>query len=202
MKRTLSLISFFPVSDCAATIAAGFAACVHQLRTQLAAGGLDLFQLLNVQWYNSAVAAHLRLPFACSAAALVGNTRALWPAFVAHLADSPSMQLPASPLNAYVVQTVRNAVAETIPRDTVLDVRFDFEVSPSRVVAMQKLAHVSGLAHLVPEAHLVVHREAGPWLALRALIVFDVPPEELGLSQEPPKPQVTRRVRQWAYPSQ
>ncbi|MGH8586497.1 MAG: hypothetical protein ACREWE_10055 [Gammaproteobacteria bacterium] len=43
---------------------------------------------------------------------------------------------------------------------------------PPRRVAMQRLAHLSGLAYLSP-SHLNVHATYGPWIALRAAVVID-----------------------------
>ena len=46
---------------------------------------------------------------------------------------------------------------------------------PPRRVAMQRLADLSALAPLSETTHLNVHPEYGPWIALRALVVFDGP---------------------------
>jgi methylmalonic aciduria homocystinuria type C protein len=44
----------------------------------------------------------------------------------------------------------------------------------NRLVAMQRLAHSSGLAYLT-ESHLNVHPEFGPWIALRAVLMLSAP---------------------------
>ena len=55
-----------------------------------------------------------------------------------------------------------------------------------RLVAMQRLAHLSGLAYLT-ESYLNVHPEFGPWIALRAVLVLSVPAPD-GPSTDLPHP--------------
>jgi methylmalonic aciduria homocystinuria type C protein len=63
------------------------------------------------------------------------------------------------------------ALAPRSPRPRA-EIRFAPEPPPRRV-AMQRLAHVAGLAWLAP-SHLCVHPRFGPWIALRAAVVIDV----------------------------
>ena len=86
------------------------------------------------------------------------------------------------PLDRYVGEVVLQALQPPVHR---WEVRFAHEPPPRRV-AMQRLAHLSGLAYLSP-SHLNVHFMFGPWIALRAAVVIDIdgPPRP---SSEPPNP--------------
>jgi methylmalonic aciduria homocystinuria type C protein len=72
-------------------------------------------------------------------------------------------------LDAYVIATVTDAL-QALPLRW--DVRWAHDMR--RPVAMQRLAHVAGLAHLAP-SHLSVHLYYGPWIALRAAAIIDMP---------------------------
>lgn len=61
------------------------------------------------------------------------------------------------------------ALEPLIPRS---EVRWTHDLPPRRV-AVQRLAHLSGLAYLSP-SHLSAHVTYGPWIALRAAIVIDI----------------------------
>lgn len=124
-------------------------------------------------WYNSAVEPWLRLPdFGCpqSLAILVGNTRAMWPIFLAAARRDPELRAAVHPVERHAMNAVTAAT-----RDLHFAVALRWAQTIGRgMVAMQRLAVVSGLAHLSP-AGLAVHPTFGPWIALRAVAVIDVP---------------------------
>lgn len=133
--------------------------------------GFDLVQPLQVGWYNDAVEPAYRLPDGGrrdALAVLVANTRALWPRFLAALRATPALLADADPLDRYTVRCLRAACAGL---RGVREIRFAHERAPRRV-AMQRLAHVAGLAYLSP-SWLSVHPVYGPWIGLRAVAVFD-----------------------------
>lgn len=141
------------------------------------AAGLDLIQPLRVAWYNRIVDTAFRLddfrrPHAL--AILIGNTRSLWPHFVASLRTDRALRELPHPLDRYVVEKTLLALS---PLNLPWTVRFAHETHPAPV-AMQRLAHVAGLAYLAP-SHLNVHPVFGPWIALRAVAIVDIdgPPE-------------------------
>lgn len=141
------------------------------------AAGLDLVQPFAVSAYNQSVSADYRLPdFGRSDALgiLIGNTRLLWPRFIAALQAAPERLDDPHPLDRYVAEHVLAAI-EPLPLRW--EVRWAQERPPRRV-AMQRLAHVSGLAFLSP-TFLSIHPVYGPWIALRAAVVFDAvgPPD-------------------------
>ncbi len=134
--------------------------------------GLDLLQPLQVGWYNGVVDAEFRLPDfgrAESLAVLVGNTRMLWESFLDGMQRDPQLRAADNPLDSYVVREVGAAILSTPePRE----ICWAHETTP-HAVAMQRLAQVAGLAFLAP-SHLSVHAVYGPWIALRAVVVFDL----------------------------
>jgi hypothetical protein len=74
------------------------------------------------------------------------------------------------PLDNYVEKAIGAAFAELVTARHALHWAHRMTPTP---IAIQRIAHASGLAHLSP-SHLSVHRELGPWFALRAVAVVDV----------------------------
>lgn len=151
-----------------------------------AEGGLDLTATCAAADYDAVVPAAYRLPDVGRFAAddidtarvrslsrpralvvVVGNTRTMWPHVVRTAGPHP--------VDTHVARVVHGAVERALaavePRPRV-EVRFAPEPPPRRV-AMQRLAHVAGLAWLAP-SHMCVHPVHGPWIGLRAAIVIDV----------------------------
>ncbi|MGH8573310.1 MAG: hypothetical protein ACREX8_12150 [Gammaproteobacteria bacterium] len=157
----------------------------EDLRSRWRPAGLDLAQPFRIGWYNQAVADAYRLPDFGRPTALgilVGNTRALWPRFLDALQQNGSLLDGHDPLDRYVESLVLPALEPLAHRS---EVRFAHDRPPRRV-AMQRLARVSGLAHLSP-SHLSVHATYGPWIALRAAVVIDIKGPS-GPPLEPPNP--------------
>lgn len=143
---------------------------VSTLAARLAPSGLDLVHPLAVGWYNEAVPAPLHLPGAPDRlAVVVGNTRGLWGRFLAAFRNRDDLREAAHPLDRYVEEALTRCLEG---RPDLVDVRYAHEPPPRRV-AIQRAAHVAGLAWLSP-AHLSVHEEFGPWIALRAVVVLDL----------------------------
>jgi methylmalonic aciduria homocystinuria type C protein len=145
-------------------------AIARQIGERCAAGGVDLWATCAAEDYDAAVPEAFRLPDVGRRRALVvvlGNTRALWP----HVRSSTQLH----PVDRHVARIVGDAVdaalAPCTPRPRA-EIRYAPEPPPRRV-AMQRLAHVAGLAWLAP-SHVCVHPTFGPWIALRAAVVIDV----------------------------
>ena len=139
-------------------------------------------QPFQVAGYNRVVDEELRLPDLGRSSALgvlIGNTRALWPCFLDAVRKNPRALDEDHPLDRYVGAAVLRALRPVGHR---WEARFAHEPPPRRV-AMQRLAHVSGLAYLSP-SHLSVHAAYGPWIALRAAVVIDID----GPANAPPEP--------------
>lgn len=166
-------------------VAAPWSDIAQRIAARCAPSGLDLVQPFRVDWYNTVVDPTYRLPDLGRPDALgilIGNTRALWPLFLAALAADPSLRDAADPIERYTVDRVRSAVQMLAQR---WEIRWAHEAPPRRV-AIQRLAHLAGLAHLSVSG-LNVHPRYGPWIALRAVVVVDVdgPPAP---PPEPPNP--------------
>jgi methylmalonic aciduria homocystinuria type C protein len=161
---------------------------VADLATPCREAGLDLVHAFRVGFYNQAVDDAFKLPDfgrASTLGVLVGNTRVLWPRFLAHLGAEPGRAEADDPLDNYVAAAVHGALAAIPLR---WEVRFapDDPAQGRPTVALQRLAHVSGFAHLSP-SHFSVHAVYGPWIALRAAIAIDIDGPE-SAAPIPPNP--------------
>jgi methylmalonic aciduria homocystinuria type C protein len=97
---------------------------------------------------------------------LVGNTRALWPKFLAARRADPELAASSDPLERYVESSIECAVASSPgARVYYSHRRYDGAFLP-----FQRLAVAIGLGALAP-TQLVIHPIYGPWFALRAIIV-------------------------------
>ena len=157
----------------------------REVAERCAPAGLDLVRAFRVDAYDREVDEGHRLPDLGRSDALglvVANSRALWAPFVAALRAEPARVDAASPLDEYAAEAIVHALR---PLGARWEVRFAHEAPPRRV-AMQRLAHVSGLAWLSP-SHLAVHPRFGPWIGLRAAVVIDVegPAETAPLPRNP-----------------
>jgi methylmalonic aciduria homocystinuria type C protein len=134
------------------------------MRQALAAAGFDIVQPFD----GSLVDPDRR------AGVLVGNTRMLWPQFLAHKPPGPD------PLDRYV-ETMIDPLVPAGGRVIYAHRQYD-----GMFIPFQSLAVGAGLGAL-SETHLVIHPIYGPWFALRAAIV--VPGEP------PPCVQIPRPCR-------
>lgn len=142
------------------------------LRSRCDDAGFDIVHPFRIDWFNDAVEPSLRLPDGGrrdALAFLIGNTRRLWPVFAEALRNDVSLLDTEHPLDAYVERALTAAATQSI-RDR-HDILFAHRMTPAPI-AIQRVAHESGLAHLSP-SHLNIHPVAGPWWALRAIVVVD-----------------------------
>jgi cyanocobalamin reductase (cyanide-eliminating) / alkylcobalamin dealkylase len=95
---------------------------------------------------------------------IVGNTRALWPIFVAARAADPALQADPDPLERYTETTIARAFPGA-------PTWFSHRRYAGAFLPFQRLAVAAGLAALAP-TQLVVHPVFGPWFALRAVIAL------------------------------
>jgi methylmalonic aciduria homocystinuria type C protein len=96
---------------------------------------------------------------------LVGNTRALWPRFVAARTADRELAAAEHPLELYTERTLAGIGAR---------VWFGHRRYDGGFLPLQRLAVATGLGALAPIG-LVIHPVYGPWFALRAVIVGDGP---------------------------
>lgn len=170
--------------------------------------GLDIVHAFPVQLFNvqGCPAEHALPDFgrASTLGVVIGNSNALWPAFLQHLASHPAALEAANPLDVFVEAAVTHAVthcccqaqqqqcpnrpAEQQDRNGSVRfaIRFSHHHEPGRFVNMMRAAQLSGLAFYSSTTHLCMHPRYGPWFALRAVAVFDVDgPDPLGFTQLP-----------------
>ncbi len=112
-------------------------------------------------------------------ALVIGNTRMLWTRLAEELRRDADLRRSRDPIEAYT-ETALSQLAAELP--VAVELRWAHTVG-SRMVAIQRLAQIAGLAYLSP-ANLCVHPVYGPWIALRAAMVCDVagppgPPPEM-----------------------
>ena len=134
--------------------------------------GLDLAHPFQVQSYNEIVDPPHQLPYynqKNTLGIIIGNSKYLWPFFIKELKQNKTLLSHPHPLDHYVQQSVLSFLDEIEISWQV----FWAELNAPKKIALQRLAKVSGLADLSP-SHLNVHQEFGPWIAFRAVIVFDV----------------------------
>jgi cyanocobalamin reductase (cyanide-eliminating) / alkylcobalamin dealkylase len=157
--------------------------------------GLDLIHPFGIDREPSSSAlARIAVPdFRCrrGLGILIGNTRALWPILRRELSQDPALRAATDPLDHYVVRVV-NGVRAALAVPSVA--RFAHVVDPEPF-PIQRIAAEVGLCHLSP-SHLSLHPEHGPWIALRAVLLFDVEgPLPLSAPRDPcspcPKPCLT-----------
>jgi methylmalonic aciduria homocystinuria type C protein len=120
---------------------------------------------------------------------VVGNSRAAWPHFLEALEREPERRREEHPFDRWTTEIVSRAVLAAIGEHAAFDTRYAFE-GGRRAFSALHLAHASGLAHRGP-ASLAVHPRFGPWFALRAAVLVDVP----GRVAPPPDP-ICERCRE------
>lgn len=153
-------------------------AILEALAPPLCEVGLDLIHPFRVAWYQAAAPEGYALPEPDDRlAVLVGNSRALWPHFVSAVRADPGLHADPHPIDRWTRDRIEAALA---PISVPHRVYWAFEPG----LALQRLAHAVGAAHLGP-AYLCIHPDFGPWFGMRAVVVFDAPGPE---GDAPPAP--------------
>lgn len=145
---------------------------IEKFCRRCATAGFDLAATMSTAWCDDDPALRLpRFDGADATAVVVGNTRALWPALVAALRFEPSLLDHADVIDAYAERSIARAAAATGVR---FEARWAHRGNPD-FIPIQRIAARAGLAWLSP-ANLCVHPEFGPWIGLRAVVVFALQP--------------------------
>ena len=120
-------------------------------------------------------------------ALLIGNSRALWPAFLRWLWRQPEPR-PANPLDTYTEAYVGAAVRKFLSVAGAPDQEtfWAADLTPARLVDMNRAARACGLTYFADEIFLSIHPTYGAWVAFRAVLVFDLPAAHL--PARPPVP--------------
>ncbi|KAI9204277.1 uncharacterized protein BJ171DRAFT_506832 [Polychytrium aggregatum] len=104
-------------------------------------------------------------------AILIGNHKRMWEPFLEYLEEDPATHLDnsAHPINDFVHDLLHNRLSkEDIPE---FKYRYPHDEG-ERFTHFQRLAHIAGLAYFNRTCYLCVSPIYGPWLALRAVLVF------------------------------
>lgn len=147
---------------------------VRAAELQLIRAGLDLVRWFSVRESNRSLPPEYRLPEVGSVGLIVGNTRAIWEPFRSSQGEHAEC---AHPLDTYVERHVKEAVAHLSPSW----LRFGHDSDPAPI-PIQRYAASSGLAQMSPVG-LSLHPQYGPWIALRAVALFDVQTPRFGLGR-------------------
>ena len=142
-------------------------------KEKLAAAGFDIVAPLKLRWYNEIAPDSAKIaPGGAmgedALVILVGNSAALWPSFCDAHNARPEIGDAENPVDTYVDIEVNRVFRGKVRR-----VFYAHETKPGRLVAVQRMAHVAGVAHLDERSHLSIHPTLGPWLAFRAVVVLD-----------------------------
>lgn len=144
--------------------------------------GFDIYHEFPIQSYNEKVVKTSdnlqRVPEfgrKSTKSILVGNTKYLWPLFINELmSNSNKWKNEPNPLNLYTLNSINSICDQYFTKNNIqFSVRFTFEMEKDKLISFQRLCHVSNYAFLDTNSYLCIHKEYGPWIALRAFIVLD-----------------------------
>jgi methylmalonic aciduria homocystinuria type C protein len=99
---------------------------------------------------------------------IVGNTRALWPKFLAARRADPALRAAQDPLDTYTEREVTAAAPGAVSY-------FSHRLYDGAFLPFQRLAAAAGLAALAP-TQLLIHPKYGPWFGLRAIVIAEGEP--------------------------
>ncbi|XP_038165018.1 cyanocobalamin reductase / alkylcobalamin dealkylase isoform X1 [Cyprinodon tularosa] len=165
---------------------------IEPLNSCLTKLGFEVYPL-KVGWYNSVLSPSFHLPYHDETLAVVVlSTPAMFDQAFLPFLEQRGVQRPSDPIDQCVQHCVSTAVQrvreETSP-ELKVDVRYDYELLPSRKPKFlaQTAAHVSGAAFYYQQSVVTdqpwagkqkmfgvcIHPRLGGWFAIRALLVFE-----------------------------
>lgn len=151
---------------------------LRRFQETLRLGGLDLLQPFGLDCLQKGKVDHPGLSSyrPTQLGVVVGNTRALWPAFLRHLRGlgvRSVAELGPDPLDIYVEELIQAALSDLFETASIRGTAvYGHELLPAPI-PIQRIAELAGLARIGP-AHLSVHSHFGPWFALRAVVALEV----------------------------
>lgn len=130
----------------------------------------------------------------------IGNSKALWPKFLRWLKDQPSAAAMKDPVDTYTSKIINDAMKrfaiagdnendknkEVKKEDTTstatkeYDAFWASDMSPERLVDMNRVALVTQTCYFSDKLFLSIHPTFGSWVAFRAVVVFDASASHLG----------------------
>jgi methylmalonic aciduria homocystinuria type C protein len=166
--------------------AASWQETVERVAALCQPAGFDLVQPFSAHWFNAGLPQSEQLydfgrPGALGI--LIGNTKALWPAFQHAVAASPALATTAHPLDSYTQRVLWHAASRVAP---LASCTYFSHTQPPLAIPIQRLAELIGFAGLSP-SRLAIHPSYGPWFGLRAVLLVDLQGPEATLP-EPVQP--------------
>jgi hypothetical protein len=144
------------------------------LKQSLSRKGFDIQVLFSSGVYNNYLSAkglsEYNLPVTESMCMLVGNTKKLWPNFIA---DSNGQSL-----DSWTASQIYSSAKEFVGKFSIYFVFDDYIIHMDKItrgkkrIAFQTLGQSIGFSISIPGTGLSVTREYGPWFAFRAVIIF------------------------------
>jgi hypothetical protein len=128
----------------------------------LAAAGFDLAHRFDAE--AAARAPGLGVLAGARVGVLIGNTRAVWPAFQAAL-DDPAIAGDPDPFDRFTERVIASGFA------TGTRIYYGHRAYDGAFLPLQRLAALTGLGAIAP-SQLVIHPIYGPWFALRAVVLL------------------------------
>ncbi|EOD17972.1 hypothetical protein EMIHUDRAFT_447897 [Emiliania huxleyi CCMP1516] len=119
-------------------------------------------------------------------AILVGNSRAMWPAFLRWLKAQKDPDALSDPVDTFAAEAICGAVgrfaaasAAAAGRKAAVahDSFWASDMTPARLVDMNRAARVAGVCYFSDAMFLSVHPTFGAWVAFRAVVVLDLDDE-------------------------
>lgn len=160
----------------------GFDICHGPFSTKWYNQELDQEQEQQPRDNNSTSQSLSRLPL--GNAWLIGNTKQLWPRFLAWLETQPPHMRAQDPIDTYTTLTLERTVERHFHAHEDARIFHDYDRDP--LVSMSRVADVSGLCFTHPTAFLSIHPAYGPWISLRAVVVV-VAQDENDRACRPPR---------------
>mmetsp|Transcript_29125 Transcript_29125/g.46880 ORF Transcript_29125/g.46880 Transcript_29125/m.46880 type:complete len:466 (+) Transcript_29125:3-1400(+) len=106
---------------------------------------------------------------------IIGNSKAMWPRFLSWLRDHPDVK---DPVDAYTAETIDRAIANFIAgipaSNATANTFWANDMSPERLVDMNRAAKACALCYFSDEMFLSIHPTFGSWVAFRAVVVLDM----------------------------
>jgi methylmalonic aciduria homocystinuria type C protein len=129
---------------------------------QLAEAGFDIVHPFDAHGVARALAIDALFDAERPCGWIVGNTRALWPRFLAARRADPELAASRDPLDRYVEQTCAKLAGTRC--------LFVHRSENGAYLPFQRIAAAAGLGTVGP-SQLLVHPTYGPWLGLRAIVL-------------------------------
>jgi cyanocobalamin reductase (cyanide-eliminating) / alkylcobalamin dealkylase len=135
------------------------------LSKQLADAGFDITAML--PWQSAVAIAPILQTLHTSNeshthALLIGNTKRLWPRFVAAYQSNPQMRQSSDPFDGWIEQQLSGLLEQRKHF-------FGHRAYSGAYVPLQRLAVAAGIGKM-SATHLVIHPVYGPWFSLRAIV--------------------------------